>query len=412
MYNDSVFENTLQYHNPSPARVQPQIRTGIPETHRLHVSPSACGRRFAISDLRHGVKENRSHLFISEDDIVSSCYEDLIPDAVEEMLTIMEKRPRAIIVYVTCIDNFLGTDHNALVSLLTQRFPDIKFTICAINPIARDKGAPPNVNLQNVYYGLLDRTDKTEDAVNLVGNHLPLVKGCEIFEILTGLGMKAKEICSCNTFDDFLSMADSRLNVVVGHVAQMAAERMEQKLGIPFLSAPRSYKIDEIIQRYNDMASALGRGKPDLNGYIARSREKLEKTRKYLNNMPIVVDSSGRPFALAKALLNYGFNVRMVFGGVVLINDMPDYEWIKNNRPDITIADARRFDVINANNQLGECLCIGFSGAYTLGAKHMVDMDGENAYGFYAIDVLMDKMYEAHDTTVDFNALLSESEVW
>lgn len=411
MFNTTVFESTLHYFN--PRRRCPRVN--IPDSHRLHVAPSACGRRISIGAYRDGDKQKLSHLFISEDDVVSGCYEDLIPDAIEELLNTLEKRPRAIIMDVTCIDDLLGTDHEALLALLTQRFPDLKFTVCHINPISLEGKLPPPVNMQKKFYGLLDRTGKMEDAVNLVGNIPPLEKECEIFEILQAFGMKVKQIYDCKTFDEFLSMADSRLNIVVAPMAQMAAEQMIEKLGIPFLFAPGSFKINEIVHVYNDIATVLGRNKPDLSGYIDRAREKIAKTLKQLGDMPIVVDSSSTrmPFSLAKALLDYGFNVKMIFDSMILNCDMPDYEWFKKNRPDIMIADAQRFDLIKENIQLRDCLCIGFDSAYTLGAKHLVELLEEKfIYGFNAIEVLMDMMTEACETTVDYNAILKESENW
>lgn len=411
MYNTTVFESTLHYFNPR----RMHKRVYIPESHRLHVAPSACGRRFSILAYRDGNKHNLSHLFISEDDVVSGCYEDLIPDAVEELLNTLETRPRVLMIDVTCIDDLLGTDHEALLAILTLRFPDLKFTVCHINPIAMDGKLPPMVNIQNKTYGLLDRTGKMGAAVNLIGNIAPLVQGCEILEILPALGMSVKQIHDCQTFDDFLSLADSRLNVVVTPMAQIAAEQMLVTLGIPFLFAPSSYKLAEIVQVYHDIAALLRVDKPDLSKYLARTREAIEKTRQHLGNLPIVVDSSSTrmPFALAKALLDYGFNVTMIFDSMILNCDMPDYEWFKKHRPDIMITDAQRFDLVKTNIQLQECLCIGFDSAYTLGAKHMVELSvDEFTYGFHAIDYLLARMNEAYETTVDYQAILRESENW
>jgi hypothetical protein len=411
MYNTTVFESTLHYFN--PRRMHKRVH--IPESHRLHVAPSACGRRFSIMAYRDNNKQNLSHLFISEDDVVSGCYEDLIPDAVEELLNTLEIRPRVIMIDVTCIDDLLGTDHDALLALLTHRFPDLKFTVCHINPIALDGKLPPMVNIQNKSYGLLDRTGKTDNAVNLVGNIAPLVRECEILDILPGLGMRVRQIQDCQTFDEFLSMAESRLNLVVTPMAQIAAEQMLEALGIPFLFAPSSYKLAEIVQVYHDIAAVLGVDKPDLSGYLARIREEIEKTRQQLADLPIVVDSSSTrmPFSLAKALLDYGFNVKMIFDAMILNCDMPDYEWFKKNRPDIMIADAQRFDLVKTDIQLEECLCIGFDSAYTLGAKHLVELPmDEFTYGFHAINVLMAMMNQAYETTVDYKAILRESENW
>ena len=166
--SQSPFRRSLQYIPPPLARAAARNRSGIPGLIRLHVSPSACGRRMSISAYREHTKDRLVHLYIDEEDIVSGCYEDLIPDAVEELLAVRRPRPRAIQIQVTCIDDLLGTDHAALRSLLEARFPDVRFCITRIDPIILDGGQPPAYEMMKQLYSLLSPTGRREDAVNLI----------------------------------------------------------------------------------------------------------------------------------------------------------------------------------------------------------------------------------------------------
>lgn len=64
------------------------VRMGhlMPESYQLFVSPAACGRHGAVSACMQGRKNRVSYLYLSEDDIVSGGYEDLLLEAVDGLL--------------------------------------------------------------------------------------------------------------------------------------------------------------------------------------------------------------------------------------------------------------------------------------------------------------------------------------
>ena len=100
-----------------------RIAALVPESYQLFVAPFACGRHGALGGILNGIKDRISYLFIDESDIVSGGYEDLIPEAVEELLASLEKRPKVLMIFVSCLDDLLGTDHVSLNQRLSERFP-------------------------------------------------------------------------------------------------------------------------------------------------------------------------------------------------------------------------------------------------------------------------------------------------
>ncbi len=64
----------------------------VPESYQLFVCPFACGRHGALGAIGHGLKDRLSYLYIDESDIVTGGYEDLIPEAVAELLETLEKK--------------------------------------------------------------------------------------------------------------------------------------------------------------------------------------------------------------------------------------------------------------------------------------------------------------------------------
>lgn len=75
--------------------------------------PSACGRHGALGSIHNGYKDRLFFLCLDESDIIEG-YAHLIPDAVEELLSCLKKRPRAVMMIFTCLDDLIGTDHDAL----------------------------------------------------------------------------------------------------------------------------------------------------------------------------------------------------------------------------------------------------------------------------------------------------------
>ena len=416
MYNTKgccLFEDQLEFFSPMPQRIDGPVREGLPESFDLHVAPSACGRRMAIGAYRRHSRHRRAHLYISESDIVSGCYEDLVPEAVEQILATVKPAPRAISVIVTCIDDLLGTDHEALLMLLKRRFPATHFCIRRVDPIRRHSALPPPVNMQVSLFSMLDPSPQHDDGVNLIGNMPPITKRSELFALADGMGLTVRQIDDCATFDDFLDMSKSRLNLVTTPTGLAAAQEMERRLGIPYLYAPGSYSVERIAEVYRSMAERTGRSLPDLSPFRTPAEQKIAQARGHLGGTPIVVDSSGDllPLSLARALLEYGFHVRLVLENLIFDGDLTDYHWIREHHPEVEIAPPNSPELGKRAREFEGCVCIGFSSAYQLGARHLVDFpDLSFDYGFHAVCVLMDKLISALDQEADFGKIMRESE--
>ena len=83
----------------------------VPESYQLFVGPAACMRHIMLSSMELGIDDRISWMMIREEDIVSGSYEQLILQNVDELLGNMNPRPRVFMIFVTCIDTLLGTDH-------------------------------------------------------------------------------------------------------------------------------------------------------------------------------------------------------------------------------------------------------------------------------------------------------------
>ena len=156
------FENTLHYSSPGHGDWG-VVRIGMlaPESVQLFICPSACGRHGAIGAMKQGLKDRLFYLYVSQSDIIDG-YDDLIPEAVEEVLEVLEPRPRVFFLFVSCLDDLIGTDHEALLSALGARHPEIAFRMCHMNPISLGSRTPPPVSIQNNLYSLMAPSEKLD----------------------------------------------------------------------------------------------------------------------------------------------------------------------------------------------------------------------------------------------------------
>ena len=168
-----VFEKTLFYSSPAHGGWGVlKIAQLVPESYQLFVSPAACGRHGALAACLDGRKSRVSYLYLKEENIVSGDYEHILINAVHEILEYLKKRnrtPKVLSIFVSCIDDLLGTDHEALIDELSEIYPDMRFVFCHMNPTSTDTGVPPLVNIQNKNYSLLDRTSEKDNGVTFIG---------------------------------------------------------------------------------------------------------------------------------------------------------------------------------------------------------------------------------------------------
>ena len=164
------FEDTLHYSSPGHGDWG-VVRIGMlaPESVQLFVCPSACGRHGAIGAMRQGLKDRLHYLYVSQSDIVNG-YDDLIPEAAAEVIAVSEKRPKVFFIFVSCLDDLIGTDHTALLERLREEHPDIKFRVCHMNPISLGSQTPPPVSIQNNLYSLLEPGNRKDGGINTIGN--------------------------------------------------------------------------------------------------------------------------------------------------------------------------------------------------------------------------------------------------
>ena len=412
-----MFENSLNYSSPAHGGWG-VVKAGhlVPESYQLFVSPAACGRHGALAARIEGRKNRVSYLFLSEEELVSGRYEDAIIEGVAHLLKHLEKlkrKPRALMIFVSCIDDLLGTDHEAILDELYQVHTGVKFIFCHMNPTSTDSSVPPAVNIQNKNYTLLDVSSTRDNGINIIGNLAPLRANGELKELLHEMNVEAvRHISDYSSFDAYQDMAKSQLNIVVTPSGKYSAENMKKKHKIPYLMTLTSFRVERVTEMYRNLAEALGEQCPELEAYEARCKAAFEETSAYLKDMPIIIDGEAivRPFDLARSLLEAGMNVKYIYEQKLLPSDKENFEWLQEHHPEVQIMQPQNPKATVAEKYGKGALSIGFSAAYISGAQHVLDIAGQHGlFGYQGIIDLLQMMREASQKDADLKKMLDEA---
>jgi nitrogenase molybdenum-iron protein alpha/beta subunit len=410
------FENTLHYSSPAHGDWGiVQIGMLVPESYQLFVCPSACGRHAAIGAMQHGLKDRLSFLYVDQSDIIAG-YDSLIEEAADELLeALAPRKPKVMLVFVSCLDDLIGTDHEALMSRLSKAHPGVLFRDCHMNPISLDSGSPPGVTLQRRMYSLLeaDRVapEKRDMSVNCIGNFEAIDPKSDLHDFLGGFGYETRHISQYKRFSDFQAMARGRLNLVIGPGGLQAARDMERTLGIPYVCLPVSYRLEKIALNYETLRGALGDSDCpfDFTRTEDETRALIEEARRTAGDIPIIVDNSAviKPFELARALIEYGFRVPRVVSGDCPEIDRENFEWLQEETPDVEIVQPEHHNSARFTRRLEDSLAIGLDGAYLSGSKYLLDMiDDGGLYGYHGVKTLMKRIIASLKREADLKAVI------
>ena len=207
----------------------------IPESHNIFVMPSGCTRILRLSSIEEGISDRFTMFHLEEADLIGGDTESILLDAARQTiarLTEEERRPKIFSLFVSCVDGFIGTDHDYVLGKLRAEFPDIIFFDLAVDPINRQT-MPPLVRVHNAVTGLFEKSEPRR-AVNWLGHFLPPAEDNALASALAEQGIASWHLLECETLDDLRTFGGSLANIVATPVALPAARTLQARLGIPY----------------------------------------------------------------------------------------------------------------------------------------------------------------------------------
>ena len=407
----SPFVSGLEYATPARGTWN-IVHTGmlIPEAHEIFVCAASCLRGVVLTAAEMHAEDRFSTVEIKEHNLLDGDMEELLIDGVSDIIEKLPKRPPAVLVYTSCVHHFAGCDLEMVYRELRDRFPDIDFTDCYMNPIMRKSGMTPDQLMRSRLYMLLKERAKKESAVAIIGNDLPTRESSELMEILKAAGLKIHEITSCKTYAEYQEMAESSYYISYNPAAMAGGEMLSERLGGEHLYVPFSFDYEEIDAGFEKLGKTLGIEIPDFtekrNACDAAKKETLE----LIGNTPITIDYTycTRPLCLARMLLDAGFHVEKVYVDAIIGEEKADFEYLQNHFPKLllypTVHSSMRF---MANREIGNGLAIGQKAAYFENTNHFVNVvQGGGMLGYDAVLHTLELMREAYLKEKDMRSLI------
>ena len=407
----SPFPSGLEYATPARGTWN-IVHTGmlIPEAHEIFVCAASCLRGVVLTAAEMGAQERFSTVEIKENNLFDGDMEDLVIEGVSDIIEKLPKRPPAVLVYTSCVHHFAGCDLGMIYRELENRFPDIDFTDCYMNPIMRKSGLTPDQLMRSRLYMLLKEHKKNERAVAIIGNDLPTRQESELLEILKGAGLKIHEITSCRSYEEYQEMAESSFYISYNPAAVAGGEKLSERLGGTQIYLPVSFDYEEIDGGFYKLGKALGIEVPDFAEKKMECDNAKREVLELVGTTPISIDYTycTRPLCLARMLLDAGFFVEKVYIDAIIGEEKADFKYLQEHFPNLllypTVHSEMRF---MAKKEKSKVLAIGQKAAYFENTNHFVNVvEGGGMFGYDAVLHTLELMKEAYLKEKDMRNLI------
>ncbi len=348
-----------------------RIALDIPESRILFVCPVSCARIICLNAVKYGYKNRINVLALTEDDIVSGNYEEKTIEAACYVLDHLKKRPKALILYVSCIDAMLGNDHSFQTEEIMAHYPDVNCFVLKMCPITRYSGDLPLVALQHDMYAPLpaEKVPHTRTAA-FIGSNIAYEESNELVRLLEDNGFRALHIQASDSYADYLAVRESSLNLCLMPFGKSAAAMLKERYDTPFLPYFAKYDYASIRDTLAKVCAALAIPLPDIDAMEQETTRILRETAAYISDTELVIDGIATlfPDALRTTLQECGFRVRRVYSDSVERRE-PD-----RDSGDVTVAKTRSF------GETEPVIAIGMVSASFEGAVNAIDIFYDNGW--------------------------------
>ncbi len=384
----------------------------IPEAHEIFVCAAGCLRGVVLTAAEMGASNRFSTVEVKEENLLNGDMEDLIIDGVSDVLNKLPKMPPAVLVYTSCVHHFAGCDLDMVYRILRERFPNVDFTDCYMNPIMRKSGLTPDQIMRKQLYSLLKPREKNPKAAAILGNDFTTNANSELVKLIREAGYTLYEIQNCTNYEEYQKIAEASVYITTYPSAKAGGEALAERLGGTHIHLPYSLDFEEIDANLAKLADILGVPTPDMSEKRCECEQKLREICAVVDE-DITIDYTAcpRPLGLARLLLDHGFSVTRIYADSFTAFDKPDFERLKETwaqKSDLltvhpTVHASMRFHVTEV-----PCLAIGQKAAYFCSTEHFVNIvEGGGHWGYEAVLALCDDILDAHNHTKPMRELIA-----
>ena len=268
------------------------VHTGmlIPQAHEIFVCADNCLRGVVLTAAEMNAENRFSTISIREQNVLTGDMERLMIEGVSDILAKLPQKPRAVLIYTSCIHHFIGCDLYLVYETLRKKFPEIDFTDCYMNPIMRKSGLTPDQLTRRGMYDLWRKVPLKEKEINIIGNNLPTDKTCDLIQLAQEGGYKVTELQDCCDYDAYQQMAQSSINISYLPAAYECGEFLKGKYNQKHLYLPLSYDYSEIERNLGILIHKLGLKNVDFASLEHKADLALAEAKQLIGDCPIAID--------------------------------------------------------------------------------------------------------------------------
>lgn len=428
------FQAGLEFNSPAHGNWN-IVHTGmlVPEAQQIYVCADNCMRGVVLTAAEMNAAERFSFVIVEERDLLGGNLEDVTIEGVTDVLNRLHKKPKAVLLFTVCLHHFLGSDLDRIYGELENRFPEIFFMRCFMDPIMQKTGPSPDQKLRHAMYDAVPETEADPGCVTLLGSDFVLDKTSDIRRISEQNGFALRETAACETWEEYQKLGEGSLIIDCYPAGKFGVQQQAERLGRPFLYLPGSFDYEEIQEQERQLVSALEMLKKsqtneklvrkagnedkshsegilgitglDIEKEIQSCEAILSHAKEIIGDTPVVLDYlfHPRPLGLAKLLLTHGFKVESVYLDSISPEEKEIFFWLKENVPELKLISTIRPEMrVRTRCSENKILAIGQKAAWFTGSRNFVNMvQGGGLYGFDGIRHTVQLMIEAFGTEKD-----------
>ena len=383
----------------------------VPECHQIYVCADNCLRGVVLTAAEMGAADRFSSVLIEENDIYDGSLENITIEGVSDVIRRLPYRPRAAAVFLVCLHHFVGTDAAYVYRTLEERFPDIDFMRCWMDPVMQKTGLTPEQKLKESMFRPVRPLPVDPKLVCVLGDNMPLypdsdialaVKeaGCRVLQLhdwakhaerigissLINSGTSHSDsqnahMMICKTYEDYLQIGAASLFITRSLTGIHGVTQLAKRLGRPVLYLPPAAGQEEISREIEMLRRALGENTAaaaTAETSAVEAEKALAHAHELIWDTEITIDyiANPRPLSLSRRLLESGFRVTRVYLDAILPEEEADFLWLQHNHPDLELAATihPKMRVLHKKENGGNMLAIGPKAAWFGGTAHFVNL--------------------------------------
>lgn len=318
------------------------LALSIPGINVLAVGPEACLRVLYFRASRENLLDRLTMLTTSRIDSTMGLQTKLVESALEQIIAEEKDSVKAIIVYVSCIELLMASDFGPVLKSIELKY-NIPVRLFKRGPLSKRRLLPKE-RLSIIFSEILDfyseqdfKEQKTQpNCVNILGEVL-LSPDSELKRLLVHEGIYSfNDFLGCIAFEQFSNLKKANFSVITHKFGINLAKYLEKTYNIPYCFVPSRYGLVDIAANYKSLSETLG-----INLDYEKDKKIFEIKLANISHMQfkknMAVGIGDNTLDLSKALLEWGFKVKIILLDTITKQDMKRIDEIKQFSEEIQI---------------------------------------------------------------------------